>query len=67
MARSYVRESLTYWLKEYHVDGSGSTYSRVAHSGSSKTGRQLSTSDPTVILYGETLGLGGPTWYSLSQ
>jgi pullulanase len=64
MARHYVRDSLTYWLREYHVDGFRFDLLGMAYPASVK---ELAAAcrevRPDVILYGEPWTGGGPTHF----
>lgn len=64
MARRYVRDSLVYWLKEYHVDGFRFDLLGMAYPSSVKEWAAACRAvRPGVILYGEPWTGGGPTHF----
>lgn len=64
MARRYVRDSLVYWLREYHVDGFRFDLLGMAYPSSVREWAAACRAvRPDVILYGEPWTGGGPTHF----
>ncbi|OAV45930.1 type I pullulanase [Lewinella sp. 4G2] len=54
MVRKYIRESVAYWMKEYHVDGFRFDLMGIHDIATmNEISKQLHEADPSVLLYGE--------------